>query len=365
MAARELRRSRTRRSGPPQSSTSNSPMNTMAQHREASRDRSLRHPPAPSQQRGVVFSSAQKVPPSTATLSPPASVITVAESLPENHSPRPTEPVPPRSPSSSSPTTPCAPTTDGDQLQTQERRATFELQRSSPPPSSSSSSSSSSDMSRQSWQPTEPDLNSHRSQSTPETINSGASRNRSGEPIRLSLAPSSRLSADMLSMISQAERSPSLAEFPLPPPRSLSRLFMLSPSHLSRDEPRELGNSHSSVAFPLPSSPNNSTDNENIPPLTDRNQVESPVNPPSSTTGTPPPSYRSGWRHALSLSQTSVSTLPVYPGREDDDRASVHSRIPSRRSSTVTPRGVRNRRTLPPIPAPPPLPSPLPVKLSP
>ncbi|KAF9450238.1 hypothetical protein P691DRAFT_494624 [Macrolepiota fuliginosa MF-IS2] len=193
-------------------------------------------------------------------------------------------------------------------------------------------------------------------QTAPEVVTPRASSPRL-KPIRTALTPSPRSSVDITSM---NDRSPSLAEFPVPPPRPSSySANILSPLVYS---PGDLGTPRN---IQSPTSPPG-VDTPNIidedPALPSSRRGESPEYGPPSTTSTRPPTYYGSW-HRSTPSQSSFATLPAYSGIEEDGdgdgRLSRISRAPTYRSSITSLRGPRTPRTRPPLPVPP-LPSDLP-----
>lgn len=177
------------------------------------------------------------------------------------------------------------------------------------------------------------------------------------EPIRTSLtpSPSPRHSLDIGSNMS--DRSPSLAEFPIPPPRSPTPFS--TRRSLSQSISRDLGDSRN-LWSPTVSPENGDHHHNNViieeDPVSPDSGHEGTEYDPPNTASTRPPTYHGSW-HRTTPSTASFSTLPLYPGDDDldDDRASEYSssRPPTYRSSTSTFRGPRIPRALPPPPVPP------------
>ncbi|KAF9450236.1 hypothetical protein P691DRAFT_494618 [Macrolepiota fuliginosa MF-IS2] len=221
---------------------------------------------------------------------------------------------------------------------------------------SSSSSSTSLPPSPSSPSPTPADI-SYQSQShlqtAPGMIPTRASSPRL-KPIRAAPTPSPRSSMDVTSV---NDRSPSLAEFPVPPPRPSSySANILSPLVYS---PGDLGTPRNIQSLASPSeadTPDIIDGDPSLPSLPSSRRGGSPEYGPPSTTSTRPPTYYGSW-HRSTPSQSSFSTLPAYPGIEEDgddgSRLSRISRAPTYRSSITSLRGPRTPRTRPPLPVPP------------
>lgn len=174
------------------------------------------------------------------------------------------------------------------------------------------------------------------------------------EPIRIE--PSPTPSVDVGSITSDRSPAPSLAEFPIPPPRSLTPLMTARSSRSY--PPHDLGDARNLQSPTLPLDHHHNTAvTEEGPTSLDSDQA-GPGHFPPSATSTRPPTYYGSWHH-LTPSQSSFSTLPAYPG-DEDGRLSQMSRAPTYRSSTSTLRGPRTPRVQPPLPVPP-LPS-IPLK---